>query len=52
MKFEKYGRFWYIKRKEATKDRKEGELVYFDEQANAYYLLKKKTSLWARIIKW
>ena len=46
-KFFKFGRWWFTTRKEAEKERKHNECIYFDSCQKAYYMRKPKKSIWS-----
>ena len=46
MKSFKFGRWWFTTRKEAEKERKYGDSVFFDSCQEAYYIKEPRKSLW------
>jgi hypothetical protein len=49
-KFKKNNRTYYTKKAGALKDRKKGDVIYYDAFAEGYYIVPvKKRSFWSRI---
>ena len=40
------GRWWYKTREDCNKERKKGEMIYYDARMNSYYLIKIPKRRW------